>query len=80
MNKAANLKNYGQIKMDFFKMNARQILAQGDSTTEYNNTQVTDVVTAYKSLKQLINKAQGGSKPLAQVAPNAGFLKNTIAC
>lgn len=36
-------------------------------------------MSSYKSLKSILIKAQGGTKPLSAVPPNAGYLKKTIA-
>lgn len=75
--------------MQMFKRNARSILGtqstQIDSEStfldnfEYKPNTVTDIVTAYKQLKTILYKAQGGPKPIVQVQPNAGYLKKTIA-
>lgn len=83
------IENFGEFKMQMFKRNARQILGSAASTAteesefvenfEYKQSSVTDIVTAYKSLKQMLYKAQGGPKPQSIVPPNAGYLKKTIA-
>lgn len=73
--------------MEQFKRNARAILSDSSSTrdmtfvnnVEYRQSDVTDIVTAYKSLKGTLLKAQGGSKQINQVPPNASYLRKTIA-
>jgi isochorismate hydrolase len=55
-----NLGNFGARKMDIFKSKARAILGFSDDQNQfvenmdYNPSQVQDVVTAYKSLKQVM--------------------------
>ena len=79
--------SYGLYKMEQFKRNARAILSDSTSTrdmtfinnVEYRQSDVTDIVTAYKSLKGTLLKAQGGSKQINQVPPNASYLRKTIA-
>lgn len=52
--------NFGSKKMEIFKSKAREILGRSNDQSqyvenlEYNPNQIQDVVTAYKSLKQVM--------------------------
>jgi hypothetical protein len=80
-----NLGNFGARKMDIFKSKARAILGFSDDQNQfvenmdYNPSQVQDVVTAYKSLKQVMQKANGLLSNKVDLPLNAGYLKRTIA-
>ena len=77
--------NYGFKKMEIFKSKAREILGRSNDQSqyvenlEYNPNQIHDVVTAYKSLKQVMQKSSGLLSNKMDLPLNAGYLKRTIA-
>ena len=76
--------NYGFKKMEIFKSKAREILGRSNDQSqyvenlEYNPNQIHDVVTAYKSLKQVMQKSSGLLSKKMDLPLNAGYLKRTM--
>ncbi len=71
------LNKFGEQKLATFMRNANAILSNTDDSPVLMKS--SDMVNSLKMLKETIYRSNGGSKPIEIVAPDSGFLRDTVS-